>query len=48
MYSGRSEIYETKDEGTGSTKNGKNRYRLPEVTRCLLPMADQTKDDDTW
>lgn len=43
LFTGGRQNYENQNEGEGSSKDGKDRHRLPEAPRRLLQMADQTQ-----
>ena len=45
---GRSKVHEAEDERTCQTENGEDRHRLPETSRCFLPMATKTQNDNSW
>lgn len=42
-FTGRCENNENQNEGEGSAQDGKDWHWLPEASRCLLQMADQTQ-----
>lgn len=44
----RVQVIESADERKDSAKDGQNRHRLPETSRRLLQVANQTQNDNSW